>query len=155
MVPKRRPPSPHSCSRSRSPLRQCAAAKPSQVMKTNSARKMMKAVQSTFCTALLPVSPRYFAAFFLMSGTGPGVISALIVGYKVDDCGQDGSDDDPKKLVPIEERQADQGWLGSVVEWRPEHCDELNEKEQVPPAPSCAFADLSFHVSSQEEVAAC
>ena len=32
-VPKRRPPSPHSCSRSRSPLRQRAAAKPSQLMK--------------------------------------------------------------------------------------------------------------------------
>src|SRR5262249_58466672 len=52
----RRPPSPHSCNRSRSPLRQCAAAKPSHVMKPNRATKTTSAVQFTSCTVAPPAS---------------------------------------------------------------------------------------------------
>jgi hypothetical protein len=84
------------------------------------------------------------------------VVGALVVGRKIDNCGQDGSDDDPKKLVPIEERHADPGWVDLVVERRPKNRDELNQEEQVPPAPPaicCAFAMLLVHIVTQEQVA--
>src|ERR1700746_2071651 len=137
MVPKRRPPSPHSCNRSRSPLRHRAAAKPSQVIKANSATKMIKAIQFASCTALLPNSSPY--CFVVLSFCVVISAGALLVGHEVDNCGQDGSKDDPEQLVPVEEREADQGRLGCVVEGRPENSDELNEEEQIPPAPSGTF----------------
>ena len=61
---------------------------------------------------------------------------ALIPGGEVDDRGQDGADDHPGELVPIEEWHADKDRLSPVVEWRPQHRDELDNEEQVPPAPS-------------------
>src|SRR6516165_2776336 len=39
---KRRPPRPHSCSKSRSPLRHLAAAKPNQVIKANNIMKIIR-----------------------------------------------------------------------------------------------------------------
>src|SRR5215469_15882426 len=96
-VPKRRPPSPHSCSRSRSPLRQRAAAKPSQVMRANSATKMIKAVQFTSCTAFLPGCPCYLLPLPRLAWCS--LQAALVIGCEVDSCGQDGPDDDPKELV--------------------------------------------------------
>src|SRR5215470_17697437 len=94
-VPKRRPPSPHSCSRSRSPLRQLAAAKPNQVMKPNSATKMMRAVQFTSCTAFTPELRVRGSACELHS----------ILGCEIDDRRQNGADNHPNKLVPEEERE--------------------------------------------------
>src|SRR5262249_1723122 len=117
IVPNRRPPSPHSCNRSRSPLRQCAAAKPSHVMKANSATKMMRAVQFTCCIVLLPRRPS-------------------ILGREIDDRRENSSDDHPKELVPVEERDPRPRRLHPVVEGRPEHRDELDRKEQIPPAPA-------------------
>src|SRR5215471_7377220 len=98
MVPKRRPPRPHSCSRSRSPLRQCAAAKPSQVMSPNSTTRMISAVQSMIIALRVP----------------------LPVGGEIDDRGEDRAEDHPQQLVPVEERQPDPGGLDLVVEWRPQ-----------------------------------
>jgi hypothetical protein len=70
---------------------------------------------------------------------------SLVLGRKVNYCGQDGAEDDPEQLVPIEERQTDQRRFDPVVERRPENRDELNKKEQVPPAPSAALARLLVH----------
>src|SRR5215831_16443772 len=129
-VPKRRPPRPHSCRRSRSPLRQWAAAKPSHVTKPNSATKTTRAVQFTSCTA--------FLRFYCFSAC------ASFLRREIDDRRQDGADDHPGELVPVEERNARQRGLELVVERRPEDRDELDEEEQVPPAPSGAsFAVVS------------
>src|SRR6185437_14569072 len=48
MVPKRRPPRPHSCSRFKSPRRQCAAMKPRTVTSANNTMKTISAVTFTF-----------------------------------------------------------------------------------------------------------
>src|ERR1700722_1299468 len=146
MVPKRRPPNPHSCSWSRSPLRQCAAAKPSHVMKPNSAMKMIRAVQFTSCTACLP---RLLGLISCVSGC---LIprwrgTDLVFGREIDDRGQNGPDDDPEHLVPIKERDARPRRLGGVVERRPQHRDELNDEEQVPPAPARALVSFLIHES--------
>src|SRR5437764_7741729 len=109
-VPKRRPPKPHSWSRSRSPRRQRAAAKPSQVMKRKSATKTTSATQFTSCMGSL-------------------------LGGEIDGGGEDGADDDPEELVPIKEGHADEARLRLVVEGRPQHGHELDDEEQVPPAP--------------------
>src|SRR5271166_6009201 len=124
-VPKRRPPSPHSCSKSRSPLRQLAAAKPSQVIRANKIMNMVSATQ-------------------LGSGT---VFSYLHIffGGKIDDCSKHGADDYPKQLVPIKERHADPVRFNFVVEGWPEDGDELNDQEQVPPAPPAPLATRSVH----------
>src|SRR5579863_1126621 len=109
-VPKRRPPSPHSCNWSRSPLRQFAAAKPSQVMKPNSTTKTMRAVQLTSATASLPRPALclfrmiWFSAEPWGAPTAPGQL--LVVSREIDDRGQSGADDHPQHLVPIEERNA-------------------------------------------------
>src|SRR5215469_13906864 len=100
-VPKRRPPRPHSCSRSRSPLRQWAAAKPSQLTQANSTTQTMSAVQFTPCTARLRGRLRAFEA---------------ILGGEIDHRGEHGADQDPQQLVPVEERDADPGGLDAVVE---------------------------------------
>src|SRR5271157_1067690 len=134
MVPKRRPPSPHSCSRSRSPLRQWAAAKPSQVMKPNRATKTISAVQFTSCTAFLPT-------FFV----GAPHRRALIFGGEVHDRSEHRADDHAEHLVPIEKRNADPGRLDLIVKGRPDDRDELNHKQQVPPAPSAAPLALPIH----------
>src|SRR5580692_707600 len=150
MVPKRRPPRPHSCSWSRSPLRQCAAAKPSHVMKPNSAMKMIRAVQFTSCTVCLPT----FTSYCLVSsaprrGGAPSpddeFAPRLLLGREIDDRGQHRRDDHPEHLIPIEERDARPGRLDRVVERRPQHGDELNDQEQVPPAPAGALVSFLIH----------
>src|SRR5579883_3267153 len=96
-VPKRRPPSPHSCSRSRSALRQLAATKPSQVMNANSSTKITSAVQFTSRTKAPPQ---------IVRGRSPLPVTGARLGGEVDDCGQNRADDHPKKLIPVEERHA-------------------------------------------------
>src|SRR5665213_147646 len=145
MVPKRLPPRPHSFSWSRSPLRHCAAAKPSQVIKPNSATKTMSAVQLTSCM----ISPRLTSSYFLISSLITkfrDADAALIFGRKINDRGQNGADDDPEQLIPIKERHTDPGWLELVVERRPDDREELDHEEQVPPAPSAALAALLIAV---------
>src|SRR6266581_463235 len=137
-VPNRRPPRPHSCSRSRSPLRQRAAAKPSQVINANSRMKIVRATQFTSATALLPIF--FFYPRLLTAARLCGKADLLILGRKVDDRGQDRSDDDPQELIPIKERNAGPRWLDRVVEGWPEHRDELDRKQQIPPAPGRAGA---------------
>jgi hypothetical protein len=55
---------------------------------------------------------------------------------EIDNRGQDGAEDDPEELVPIEEGHADKGRLDSVVERRPDDGHELNDEKQIPPAPA-------------------
>src|SRR5215467_2233804 len=112
-VPKRRPPRPHSCSRSRSPLRQWAAAKPSQVMNR---KRMTNTVSAT--QLMLIASPRFL------------VDALLLVGREIHDRGEDRGDDHPKHLVPVKERDAGEGRLHAVEEGRPENGDELHDEEQ-------------------------
>src|SRR5579863_605279 len=137
-VPKRLPPRPHSCSTSRSPRRQRAAAKPSQVMNANSNTKMMSAVQFTSCTAFLP-------DFRFYRRNRPS--SPLVVGGEVHGGGEHRPDDHPDQLVPVEERNADPGRLNLVVEGRPEDRDELDHEQEIPWAPSRAPCAALIHVS--------
>src|ERR1700688_4811758 len=141
MVPKLRPPNPHSCNWSRSPLRQCAAAKPSHVMNAKSATKITRAVQFTSCTAFLPDFP------FIVLCARPAMrhdsvtrrrqlCGWLLLGREIDDRGQHRRDDHPEHLIPVEERDARPSRLDRVVERRPKHGCELNDQEQVPPAPA-------------------
>src|SRR5271166_2402174 len=98
-VPNRRPPRPHSCSKSRSPLRQRAAAKPSQVMKPNSSTKMLSAAQFKFGTTLPCFgSAGFYIRRFLRRK------ALAIVGREIDHRGEYRTRNNPQELKPIEER---------------------------------------------------
>jgi hypothetical protein len=43
------------------------------------------------------------------------------IAPKVDDCHNDGSDDHPEQLEPVEERDAYKSWLQEVIKRRVEH----------------------------------
>jgi hypothetical protein len=60
----------------------------------------------------------------------------LILSRKVHDRGKRGTDNDPKQLIPVKERHPDPIRLYFIIEGRPEYGGELDEKEQVPPAPA-------------------
>src|SRR5262245_23206036 len=133
MVPKRRPPRPHSLSWSRSPLRQCAAAKPSQVTSPNSATKTISATQFTSVTETYSLES---------GGSGAGgsdAETASVVGREINDGGQHRADQNGGELIPVEKRQAKPRWLDRVVERRPDDAGELHDEQQVPPAPAAAF----------------
>src|SRR5438874_8735347 len=99
-----------------SPLRQCAAAKPSHVTNPNSPTNTMSAGQLTWC----------------MSAPHP-------FGGEVDDGGEARADDHPEQLVPIKEGDAVPLRLDLIVERGPEHRDGLHDEQQVPPAPLAAL----------------
>src|SRR5271169_6371053 len=154
-VPKRRPPRPHSCKRSRSPARHLAAAKPSQETKANSATKTVRAVQFTSATAVLPRKSLWFSCwvFWLLSllccaPRGSERRAPLLVfGREIDDRGQDAADDHPEQLVPVEKRHADEGGINSVIGRHPEQKYELHHEEQIPPAPQRTLRALAVHFS--------
>src|SRR5690242_16476161 len=52
----------------------------------------------------------------------------------IDDADDDGTDQDPQELVPIEERDADPGWLDAVVPRHPQDSDERDDQQQPCPA---------------------
>src|SRR5580693_9967182 len=140
-VPKRRPPRPHSCSWSRSPLRQRAAANPSQVMKTKRTTKTISAVQLTSCTTSLP---RFSLCFWLASRSAA---PRYMRDGEIDNGRQDCSEDHAEKLIPIEERNADEGGFDFIVESRPDDHGKLNQKQQIPPAPAGVWIAALAHVS--------
>src|SRR6516165_1232396 len=185
-VPKPRPPSPHSCNRSRSPLRQWAAAKPSQVMNANSSTKTISATQFTSLTRVpsspssarpepdhrchcsgaassrsamaLVKSPSGFSLLFAHDLFGKPLnafpdhaltAAGFSLGREVNDRSQDRADDDPEKLIPVKERHARQCRLRLVVEGRPQHRDELDDEQQIPPAPSVMRTWTFVHGCSQ------
>src|SRR5271163_182496 len=123
-VPKRRPPRPHSCNRSRSPRRQRAAANPSQVMKPNSRTKTTNAIPFT-CGTTLPLETLCALSRF--------------PGGEIDHGREHRADAHPEKLKPVEEGDTEQRWLRLVIERRPENHEELHDEEQVPPTPFPAF----------------
>src|SRR5882762_10228385 len=137
-VPKRLPPSPHSCSKSRSPLRQRAAAKPNQVMKANSSTKIVSATQFTSCMTF----PWFVIVLWRQIGAGD---AGLLLSGQIDHRRDYGADEDPQQRIPVEEWNAHPIGLGTVVEGRPEHGDELDEKQQVPPAPFAARSLCIVH----------
>src|SRR6185437_4136781 len=102
-VPKRRPPRPHSFRRLRSPLRQWAAAKPSQVIKANKTMKTISAVQFTSATA----SPPRMFSDYVLGAEFDSAAPPLMGDGEIDNRGQDGAEDDPEELVPVEKRHAD------------------------------------------------
>src|SRR5579872_626466 len=108
MVPNRRPPSPHSCSMVRSPLRQCAAKKPMQVTKPNRAIKTIRAVM------------------FIVRSPGS-------MFEPVHDADDHRAQDDPGELIPVEEWYAVHAGFHAVVEWHPQHCDERYQQQQACP----------------------
>src|SRR5882757_9629625 len=126
-VPKRRPPKPHSCSRSKSPLRHFAAAKPSQDTRPNNNTKIVSAIQFTFDTPI------------------PLILFRSVFGGVVDDGSQDRTAEDPSKLKPIKERNPDEGGFGLVVKWRIQRHHELDHEQQVPPAPAAALLIRCIH----------
>src|ERR1700719_3422729 len=66
-------------------------------------------------------------------------VVALIVRHKIHDRSKHGADDYPKQLIPVEKRQTNPIRFGFIVEGRPEHSDELDEKQQVQPIPPTTF----------------
>src|SRR5689334_2868716 len=112
IVPKRRPPSPHSCSSSRSPRFQREATKPSTVTSAKKKRKTASAVQLT-----------------------PPSLIARVPRLHVDDPGQQRADRDPEELVPVEEREAEEARLRLGVERRPEQEEVGQQEQEVPEAP--------------------
>src|SRR5215510_12004863 len=97
-VPKRRPPGPHSSNWSRSPLRQLAAAKPSQVLKPNSTTKTRRATQLTSCMTCL-----------------------LLPGRDIDHRRQPGAEEDPEQLIPVEEGHTGERGPSRVEQRWPKH----------------------------------
>src|SRR5271170_4496903 len=128
-VPKRRPPKPHSCSRSKSPRRQRAAAKPNQVIRPNSNTKIVSATQFTSCTMILSSRVLSYPCAVIARAL------KLFGGLKIDDGREHGADDHPEQLEPIEERNPREVGLGFIVNGRPQGNGKLHHEEQVPPAP--------------------
>jgi hypothetical protein len=60
----------------------------------------------------------------------------LFLGHEINDGGQNGSDDHPEHLIPVEKWNADPGWVDPVIEGDPKTGDELEHKQQVPPVPA-------------------
>ena len=69
----------------------------------------------------------------------------LIFGRKINDRGEEGADDYPEELIPVEERYADPIGFYSIVEGWLEYGDELHKKEQIPPAPRAPLLARSVH----------
>src|ERR1700730_4398997 len=136
-VPKRRPPRPPSFSRSLSPRRQWAAAKPSQVMNPNKSMKTMSATQLISCMA--PPGLSIIVAARLLSLRG--------FGDPINDGRHGGADENQSQLKPVEERHADPGGLGGVVERHPQRHYELCQQQQVPPAPAMIRLRALHHTS--------
>src|SRR5262245_15829063 len=112
MVPKRRPPRPHSCKRLRSALRQRAAKKPSQATSRNNATKMVVAVRSRFKEAP--------SRALILCG-------ALFQHVNCPDA--DRTHENPGELEPIEEGDAQKLRLDPVRERRPKHHGETDEEQ--------------------------
>ncbi len=66
------------------------------------------------------------------------------VPCKVDYSHDNGSDDNPKELEPVEERDAYKSWLQKVVKRRPEHGNERDDQQYKQPGASL-FPSLSNH----------
>jgi hypothetical protein len=66
----------------------------------------------------------------------PGLIYPLVFSRKINNRGKRGADDYPKQLIPVEERHTDPRGFDLVVEGWPKYGDKLDEKEQIPPAPT-------------------
>src|SRR5262249_50569074 len=118
-VPKRRPARPHSCSRSRSARRQCAARKPTTVTRANNSTKTTMATQ-----------------FIAVSSLGPVI--------KKDDQGR--GNEEPEELIPIEERKPAEGRFDRVVEGHPQEGDERQHEQPAPPAGQ-ALARVTFRAA--------
>src|SRR5215470_1178905 len=75
-----------------------------------------------------------------------GVLLLSRRGLQPVDYGQeDGGDDDPKQLEPVEEGDADERWLLEVVERGPEHDDKRDEEQEEKPG-----AALSLRTGEHE-----
>src|SRR5215467_9680129 len=103
-VPSRRPAKPHSCNSVRSPRRQWAATKPRTVTRPNSSTKTMIAVQ--------------FMAVPRIGGLLRRRVCVSRAG--IDEENDQRCENDPDELVPIEERDAEDGGVKPVVERHPQ-----------------------------------
>src|ERR1700686_1394933 len=93
--------------------------------------KMPSAIQFTSCTTI-PRSNCYW----------------LFADGKINDGGENRADDHPKQLKPVEERHAHERGLESIVEGGPQGNRELDDEEQVPPAPSAALLVCIDHAGN-------
>src|SRR5437868_15195844 len=101
MVPKRRPANPHSWMRSRLPRRQLAATKPNTV---TSRKKMMKTVIASQLTMDEFSLPGYIAFHEReCSRASMHETDESLRSRKVDHRRDNGSNDNPQQLEPIEE----------------------------------------------------
>lgn len=63
----------------------------------------------------------------------------LLCSCKINDCRNDGSNDNPEELEPIKERDSDKLRTSKVVEGGPEQDDEGENEKQAEPASVPAF----------------
>jgi hypothetical protein len=107
------------------------AAKPNPVIKANNITKIVRGTQLTSCTV--------FSVGILIGRRYRAISQPLIFGHQIYDSGEDGADDNPQQLIPIEKRQADPIGFGSIIKGRPENGHELDKKKEIPPTPSPLF----------------
>src|ERR1700733_3935791 len=60
--------------------------------------------------------------------------------HEIDHGGEHRAHQDPEKLKPVKEGDAEQRRFRLVIKRRPEDHEKLQDEEQVPPAPLAAFA---------------
>ncbi len=53
-----------------------------------------------------------------------------LCSYKIDHCCNNGRDDDPRQLEPVEEWDAEQSWLREIIKRRPEQDNEGNDEQE-------------------------
>ena len=58
---------------------------------------------------------------------------ATLCFRKIDYCRNDGGENNPEKLKPVEKRDADERWLSEIVERRPQQHDKREKKKEAEP----------------------
>src|SRR5271155_5878382 len=96
-------------------------------MKPNSKTNIVRAIQFT-CVTAIPSSCFY-----------------SISRGEIDGSRENGTDQDPEQLEPVEKWQSQQGRFSLIVKRRPQGHGKLDHEEQVPPAPSTALFLCAIH----------
>jgi hypothetical protein len=78
---------------------------------------------------------------------GTGGLKYRSDSQQVEYCRYDGSDDDPEKLEPVEERDAYELWLVKVVKGRIEKDNEGDEQEEQDPGTTPSFGTGNHNFS--------
>src|SRR5437762_4875722 len=76
------------------------------------------------------------AVQFTAMSRSPVEFRSLSFGAEVNQCRKPGADQDPKKLVPVEEGDTGPHRLDRIVERDPQQTDEREQQKPIPPGAS-------------------